>query len=177
MFRSETTDLRAITIVRPDTVLRWHRMPGSRSASSARSCTWCRRASARRANSAGDPDRHGIPETDPTNEPRGCGPISKFWSLYAPSVKANKHGCDGTGGCALQQTLQRFLAMPAPVIGPDGQPIVPAAAAVPVPGALAQTPTLPTPPAIATQAGGCPARSRDPPSPASFPSAPRACLP
>ena len=30
-------------------------------------------------------------------------------------------------------------AMPAPVIGPDGQPIVPAPAAVPVPGALAQT--------------------------------------
>jgi hypothetical protein len=31
-------------------------------------------------------------------------------------------------------------ALPAPVIGPDGQPIVPAPAAVPVPGALAQTP-------------------------------------
>src|SRR5256885_4342562 len=38
-------------------------------------------------------------------------------------------------------------AMPAPVIGPDWQPIV-APAAVPVPGALAQTP--PAPPAIAT---------------------------
>src|SRR3989449_4526017 len=38
-------------------------------------------------------------------------------------------------------------AMPAPVIGPDGQPIVPAPPAVPVPGALAQTPTPPTPPA------------------------------
>jgi RNA polymerase primary sigma factor len=37
-------------------------------------------------------------------------------------------------------------AMPAPVIGPDGQPIVPAPPAVPVPGALAQTPTPPTPP-------------------------------
>jgi RNA polymerase primary sigma factor len=41
-------------------------------------------------------------------------------------------------------------AMPAPVTGPDGQPIVPAPAAVPVPGALAQTPTPPAPPAIAT---------------------------
>src|SRR5438046_1603146 len=38
-------------------------------------------------------------------------------------------------------------AMPAPVIGPDGQPIVPAPPAVPAPGALAQTPTPPTPPA------------------------------
>src|SRR3989449_328944 len=38
-------------------------------------------------------------------------------------------------------------AMPAPVVGPDGQPIVPAPPAVPVPGALAQTPTPPTPPA------------------------------
>jgi RNA polymerase primary sigma factor len=39
-------------------------------------------------------------------------------------------------------------AMPAPVIGPDGQPIVPAPAALPVPGALVQTPTPPAPPAI-----------------------------
>src|SRR5213083_20157 len=48
-------------------------------------------------------------------------------------------------------------ALPAPVIGPDGQPIVPAAAAVPVPGALAQTPTPPTPPAIATPLKPAPA--------------------
>jgi RNA polymerase primary sigma factor len=41
-------------------------------------------------------------------------------------------------------------AMPAPAIGPDGQPIAPAPAAVPVPDALAQTPTPPAPPAIAT---------------------------
>jgi RNA polymerase primary sigma factor len=41
-------------------------------------------------------------------------------------------------------------AMPAPVTGPDGQPIVPAPAAVPVPGALAQTPTPPAPPAVVT---------------------------
>src|SRR5207302_8318044 len=34
-------------------------------------------------------------------------------------------------------------AMPAPVIGPDGQPIVPAPAALPVPGALVQTPPAP----------------------------------
>ena len=40
-------------------------------------------------------------------------------------------------------------AMPAPVIGPDGQPIV-AAAAAPVPGALAQTPAPPAAPASAT---------------------------
>jgi RNA polymerase primary sigma factor len=39
-------------------------------------------------------------------------------------------------------------AMPAPVIGPDGQPIVPAPAALPVPGALVQTPTPPASPAI-----------------------------
>src|SRR5947209_2288269 len=39
-------------------------------------------------------------------------------------------------------------AMPAPVIGPDGQPILPAPAAVPVPSALVQTPTPPAPPAI-----------------------------
>src|SRR5947208_10645705 len=41
-------------------------------------------------------------------------------------------------------------AMPAPAIGPDGQPIAPAPAAVPVPDALAQTPTPPAPPAVAT---------------------------
>jgi hypothetical protein len=43
-------------------------------------------------------------------------------------------------------------AMPAPVIGPDGQPIVPAPGAPPVPGSpvLAQTPAPPAPPAIAT---------------------------
>src|SRR5438128_2793369 len=50
-------------------------------------------------------------------------------------------------------------ALPAPVIGPDGQPIVRAAAAVPVPGALAQTPTPPTPPAIATPLKPAPAAS------------------
>src|SRR6266540_4345095 len=43
-------------------------------------------------------------------------------------------------------------AMPAPAIGPDGQPIAPAPAAVPVPDALAQTPTSPAPPAAATEA-------------------------
>ncbi len=52
-------------------------------------------------------------------------------------------------------------AMPAPVIGPDGQPIVPPAAAVPVPGALAQTPTPPTPPAIATPLKPAPAASNE----------------
>jgi RNA polymerase primary sigma factor len=52
-------------------------------------------------------------------------------------------------------------AMPAPVIGPDGQPIVPAPAAVPVPGALAQTPTPPTPPAIATPLKPAPAASNE----------------
>jgi hypothetical protein len=26
----------------------------------------------------------------------------------ATPAKANKHGCDGTSGCALQETLQRF---------------------------------------------------------------------
>src|SRR2546430_13155036 len=52
-------------------------------------------------------------------------------------------------------------AVPAPVIGPDGQPIVPAAAAVPVPGALAQTPTPPTPPAIATPLKPAPAASNE----------------
>src|SRR2546427_12938490 len=52
-------------------------------------------------------------------------------------------------------------ALPAPVIGPDGQPIVPAAAAVPVPGALAQTPTPPTPPAIATPLKPAPAASNE----------------
>src|SRR5260370_6764627 len=40
-------------------------------------------------------------------------------------------------------------AMPAPVIGPDGQPIVPAPGAS-VPGALAQTPAPPAAPATAT---------------------------
>src|SRR5205807_2638752 len=39
-------------------------------------------------------------------------------------------------------------AMPAPVIGSGGQPIVPPPAALPVPGALVQTPTPPAPPAI-----------------------------
>src|SRR6266511_4906621 len=52
-------------------------------------------------------------------------------------------------------------ALPAPVIGPDGQPIVPAAAAVPVPGALAQTPTPPTPPTIATPLKPAPAASHE----------------
>jgi RNA polymerase primary sigma factor len=52
-------------------------------------------------------------------------------------------------------------AMPAPVIGPDGQPIVPAPAAVPVPGALAQTPTPPAPPAIATPLKPVPAASNE----------------
>ena len=52
-------------------------------------------------------------------------------------------------------------AMPAPVIGPDGQPIVPAPPAVPVPGALAQTPTPPTPPAIATPLKPAPAASNE----------------
>ncbi|HEY1454405.1 MAG TPA: RNA polymerase sigma factor region1.1 domain-containing protein, partial [Roseiarcus sp.] len=51
--------------------------------------------------------------------------------------------------------------MPAPVIGPDGQPIVPAPPAVPVPGALAQTPTPPTPPAIATPLEPAPAASNE----------------
>src|SRR5467141_1427951 len=50
-------------------------------------------------------------------------------------------------------------AMPAPVIGPDGQPIVPAPAAVPVPGALAQSPTPPAPPAGATPFKGAPERA------------------
>ena len=50
-------------------------------------------------------------------------------------------------------------AMPAPVIGPDGQPIVPAPAAVPVPGALAQPP--PAPPAIATPLKPVPAASNE----------------
>src|SRR5947209_9977463 len=52
-------------------------------------------------------------------------------------------------------------AMPAPVIGPDGQPIVPAPAAVPVPGALVQTPTPPAPPAIATPLKPVPATSNE----------------
>src|SRR5437667_4264977 len=47
--------------------------------------------------------------------------------------------------------------MPAQVTGPDGQPIVPAPPAVPIPGALAQTPTPPTPPAIATPLKPAPA--------------------
>src|SRR5438874_7783125 len=41
-------------------------------------------------------------------------------------------------------------AMPAPVIGPEGQPIVPAPAAALVPGGLVPTPTPPAPPAIST---------------------------
>jgi RNA polymerase primary sigma factor len=49
-------------------------------------------------------------------------------------------------------------AMPAPVIGPDWQPIV-APAAVPVPGALAQTP--PAPPAIATPLKPVPTASNE----------------
>src|SRR5262249_51138629 len=52
-------------------------------------------------------------------------------------------------------------AMPAPVIGPDGQPIVPAPAAVPVPGALAQTSTPPASPAIATLLKPAPAASKE----------------
>jgi RNA polymerase primary sigma factor len=52
-------------------------------------------------------------------------------------------------------------AMPAPVIGPDGQPIVPAPAAVPVLGALVQTPTPPAPPAIATPLKPVPAASNE----------------
>src|SRR6266446_2127209 len=51
--------------------------------------------------------------------------------------------------------------MPAPVIGPDGQPIVAAPGAPPVPGALAQTPTPPTPPAIATPLKPAPAASNE----------------
>ena len=41
-------------------------------------------------------------------------------------------------------------AMPAPVIGPDGQPIAPPVGAAPVPGGLAQTPAPPAAPASAT---------------------------
>jgi RNA polymerase primary sigma factor len=50
-------------------------------------------------------------------------------------------------------------AMPAPPIGPDGQPIAPAPAAVPVLGELAQTP--PAPPAIATPLKPVPAASNE----------------
>src|SRR6266705_659187 len=52
-------------------------------------------------------------------------------------------------------------AMPAPVIGPDGQPIVAAPGAPPVPGSpvLAQTPAPPTPPAIATPLEPAPERA------------------
>jgi RNA polymerase primary sigma factor len=49
-------------------------------------------------------------------------------------------------------------AMPAPVISPDGPPIVPAPAAVPVP---AQTPTPPAPRAIATPLKPVPAASNE----------------
>src|SRR3989441_8241588 len=52
-------------------------------------------------------------------------------------------------------------AMPAPVIGPDGQPIVAAAGASPVPGSpvLAQTPAPPAAPAGATPFKGAPERA------------------
>jgi RNA polymerase primary sigma factor len=46
-------------------------------------------------------------------------------------------------------------AMPAPAIGPDGQPIAPAPAAVPVPDALAQTPTPPAPPQSSPRLSRC----------------------
>src|SRR6266508_432250 len=51
-------------------------------------------------------------------------------------------------------------AVPAPVIGPDGQPIVAAPGAPPVPGSpvLAQTPAPPAAPAGATPFKGAPAR-------------------
>src|SRR3989441_5617153 len=52
-------------------------------------------------------------------------------------------------------------AMPAPVIGPDGQPIVAASGAPPVPGSpmLAQTPAPPAAPAGATPFKGAPERA------------------
>ncbi|TMJ94311.1 MAG: sigma-70 family RNA polymerase sigma factor, partial [Alphaproteobacteria bacterium] len=52
-------------------------------------------------------------------------------------------------------------AMPAPVIGPDGQPIVPAAGAPPAPGAsvLAQMPAPPAAPPGATPFKGAPERA------------------
>src|SRR5258707_4140549 len=52
-------------------------------------------------------------------------------------------------------------AMPAPVIGPDGQPIVAAAGASPVPGSpgLAQTPAPPAAPPRATPFKGAPERA------------------
>ena len=52
-------------------------------------------------------------------------------------------------------------AMPAPVIGPDGQPIVAVAGAAPVPGSpvLAQTPAPPAAPAGATPFKGAPERA------------------
>src|SRR5947209_8555732 len=52
-------------------------------------------------------------------------------------------------------------AMPAPVIGPDGQPIVAASGAPPVPGSpmLAQTPAPPAAPAGATPFKGAPGRA------------------
>src|SRR5437879_7103482 len=50
-------------------------------------------------------------------------------------------------------------AMPAPVIGPDGQPIVAVPAAVPVLGALAQTPPPAAAPAAATPFKGAPERA------------------
>jgi RNA polymerase primary sigma factor len=52
-------------------------------------------------------------------------------------------------------------AMPAPAIGPDRQPIAPAPAAVPVPDALAQTPTPPAPPAVVTPLKPVPAASNE----------------
>src|SRR5256886_8727714 len=52
-------------------------------------------------------------------------------------------------------------AMPAPAIVPDGQRIVAAPGAPPVPGSLAQTPTPPTPPAIATPLKPAPAASNE----------------
>jgi len=52
-------------------------------------------------------------------------------------------------------------AMPAPVIGPEGQPIVPAPAAALVPSGLVPTPTPPAPPAIATPLKPVPAASNE----------------
>ena len=52
-------------------------------------------------------------------------------------------------------------AMPAPVIGPEGQPIVPAPAAALVPGGLVPTPTPPAAPAIATPLKPVPAASNE----------------
>jgi RNA polymerase primary sigma factor len=52
-------------------------------------------------------------------------------------------------------------AMPAPVIGPEGQPIVPAPAAALVPGGLVPTPTPPAPPAISNPLKPVPAASNE----------------